>query len=95
VLQFFIDLLHQGHPEFTKGNDPTISQLVQRPRSDVEKKFEDERSVRCELHGVLGSVFAATGNRSRAAGAVRAADVVGPIGVPEDHALGEHGIVPG
>lgn len=67
VLQFFIDLLHKGHPEYTKGADPTISQLVQQSAPDVERKFEEQPRVRYELHGVLGSVFAATGNLEQSA----------------------------
>ncbi len=67
VLQFFINLLHQGHPEYTKGNDPTISQLVKQSAPNVEKEFENEPRVRYELHGVLGSVFAATGDLEQSA----------------------------
>ncbi|MFO0830600.1 MAG: serine/threonine-protein kinase [Phycisphaerales bacterium] len=67
VLQYFIDLLHQGHPEYTKGNDPTIGQLVKQSAPGVEKSFEKQPRVRYELHGVLGSVFAATGDLEHSA----------------------------
>ncbi|QPF76192.1 protein kinase [Roseateles sp. DAIF2] len=66
ALTYLGDLLANADPKEHGGRPPTVEDLLERSRRELDQRFDDEPELRAELQGVLVHVYHAQGRFDRA-----------------------------